>query len=108
MLDFSGHIDDCDIRQTAVPALLREAAELYEQRNKLYGDNYKKFGHAFWPFLQNIQLKGPKDLNRLGILVQILAKVSRYCENFNEGGHDDSLQDITVYSAMLRELDAND
>lgn len=84
---------------------LRAAAEIYEQRNKLYGDNYKKYGHAFFPLLKGLLVETPHDLNRMGVLHMILSKVSRYCENFNKGGHDDSLDDLAVYAMMLKELD---
>lgn len=88
-----------------VPEMLREGAALYEERNKLYGDNYKKFGPAFIPFLRGIRIETGDDLNRFAILIQVLAKITRYCENFNAGGHDDSLVDMVVYATMLRELD---
>lgn len=88
------------------PESLRSAAAIYEERNKLYGDNYKKFGGWAHPLLDgNIDIKSPSDLNRFGILIQMLSKLSRYVENFNSGGHDDSLDDLAVYTMMLKELD---
>lgn len=89
-----------------VPEMLRAAAEVYEQRNKLYGDNYKNFGKWVSQLFPNgLTVETESDWNRLGVLVQILAKISRYAENFNKQGHDDSLLDNIVYTAMLRELD---
>ena len=35
----------------------------------------------------------------------IINKIARYAENFDKGGHDDSLNDISVYAAMLRSID---
>jgi len=90
-----------------VPDQLEAKAALYRERNKIYGDNYKRFGPILSLILSGQKLD-PEDatqMNRLGILVQIVAKVSRYGENFSRGGHDDSLDDIAVYSMMLRELD---
>jgi hypothetical protein len=90
-----------------VPEMLRESAQTYEERNKLYGDNYKRFGaimKALFP--DPLPLTTEQDWNRLGVFVQVLSKVSRYAENFNRGGHDDSLLDMAVYATMLRELDA--
>jgi hypothetical protein len=90
-----------------VPEMLREAAATYEQRNKIYGDNYKRFGPmmaVLFPY--GVHINSPEDLNRLGIFVQVLSKVMRYAEQFGKGGHDDSLLDLAVYSTMLRELDA--
>lgn len=95
-----------------VPEHLRKAAETYEQRNALYGDNYKEFGDVLLALLGNDLLPPPGvDLAhhycRLGVLVQIVGKLSRYCANFNRGGHADSLDDLAVYAMMLRELDAD-
>lgn len=86
--------------------LLQESAEVYRQRNLLYKDNYKKFGrvmHALFP--DGLTINSPDLWNRLGLLVQQISKQTRYCENFLSGGHDDSLCDLSVYSAMLREVD---
>lgn len=88
-----------------VPDMLRDAAKIYEERNRMYGDNYKKFGHALQPLMQNIKLKSPEDFNRFGILNQLFSKLTRYANMFDSGGHDDSLDDITVYAQMLKELD---
>lgn len=90
-----------------VPEMLRDAAGIYEERNKLYGDNYKRFGPVMQLlFPDGLVLKTPEDHNRFGVFVQVVAKVTRYAENFTAGGHPDSLDDLTVYSQMLQELDA--
>lgn len=94
-----------------VPEALRKAAAIYEERNKLYGDNYKNFGKLLAAlFPDGISIASAQDPvaagNRLGVLIQILSKITRYCENFNTGGHADSLDDLAVYAMMLRELDA--
>jgi hypothetical protein len=89
-----------------VPEQLRKAAAIYEERNKLYGDNYKNWGKVALPLLKEIDVKTESDFSRLGILVQIISKLTRYTENFNRGGHDDSLDDMAVYAMMLKELDA--
>ena len=93
-----------EIKKT-VPDMLREGAATYEQRNQLYGDNYKTFGVAFAPLLAGITLNSATDVNRMGVLIQMLSKISRYVENWSKGGHDDSLLDLSVYTTMLRELD---
>jgi len=91
----------------SVPELLRDAAEIHEQRNKVYGTNYKKFGGVMVSLLPNgIDLKTKDDFNRFGALVAIISKIGRYVQNFSAGGHPDSLDDISVYAMMLRELDA--
>lgn len=89
-----------------VPEELRKAAAIYEQRNTLYRDNYKKIGRvAVQLFPKGITLMTDEDFNRFGLLWSILIKVTRYVEMFHDGGHDDSLDDITVYSQMLKEVD---
>ena len=87
------------------PDYLDDAAAVYRQRNKVYGDNYRKFGHmmlAMYP--DGLTLKTADDFNRLGVFVQCLAKVSRYAETLPQGGHPDSALDLATYAAMLREL----
>lgn len=93
-----------------VPEALHQAAAIYEQRNALYGDNYKRFGKLLAAlFPDGISIASAEDPvkagNRLGVLIQILSKITRYCENFERGGHADSLDDLAVYAMMLRELD---
>jgi hypothetical protein len=90
-----------------VPEILREGADTYEERNKLYGDNYKRHGAVMRALFPNgVSLHSADAHNRFGLLTQIVAKLTRYCENFNNGGHPDSLHDQTVYAAMLAEVDA--
>ena len=90
-----------------VPEMLRECADTYEERNKVYGDNYKRFGAVMAAmFPDGLTIKHPDDWNRLGMLVQMMGKQTRYAENFTRGGHADSLLDLSVYATMLREVEA--
>ena len=89
-----------------VPDMLRQAAQTYEERNKIYGDNYKRFGPIMaLLFPKGIELITEDDHNRFGVFVQCVSKLTRYAEQFEVGGHDDSLLDLSVYANMLRELD---
>lgn len=89
-----------------VPELLREGANTYEERNKIYGDNYKRHGMVMQAlFPEGVQLDTVEDHNRFGILTQMVAKLTRYCQNWHVGGHEDSLHDLMVYTPMLQELD---
>ena len=93
-----------------VPQRLGRLADIYEERNALYGDNYIHFG-ALWRALEDCAGKGfvartDLDKARLGIWVQLVSKFSRYAAQFNSGGHPDTLDDISVYAQMLQELDA--
>lgn len=89
-----------------VPELLVKAADLYRERNSLYKDDYKKIGNIWRELLpEGANLKTTADFNRFSLMLMILAKVSRYARNFNDGGHDDSLNDLAVYAMMLKEVD---
>ena len=90
-----------------VPEMLRECAETYEARSPFYGDSYKTFGRVMRELFPGnaIKLNTVDDFNRYSVLVMIVGKLIRYCENMDKGGHDDSLLDLAVYSQMLRELD---
>ena len=85
---------------------LKLAAQLYQQRNRVYGDTYKEFGKllvALHP--SGITLQSEDDFNRFGVYMQVLGKLKRYSVNFETGGHVDSLKDLAVYATMLQELD---
>lgn len=90
-----------------VPQLLREAADIYEQRNAIYGDNYKKFGAWVGPLLRGagVVLETDDDWGRMAYRILMLHKISRDLMQFNNGGHPDSLDDLSVYAMMVRELD---
>lgn len=86
---------------------LRQSADVFEERGRVYGDAYKNFGHVLMALRPNgFAIRTVEDANRLGVFVQILSKIVRYANQFEAGGHDDSLLDLSTYAAMLRELDA--
>ena len=90
-----------------VPTELRKMADLYALRNEEYGDSYKIFGHlmnAMFP--DGLTIKGIRDWNRMGALMQIVGKITRYRAAFQASQRqDDSLRDLAVYATMLLELD---
>lgn len=89
-----------------VPERLTELGDLYKERNALYGDNYKRFGETLVSlFPQGITLTSAEDFNRFALFVQIIHKMSRYARSVNDGGHEDSVNDATVYLQMLGEYD---
>jgi len=90
---------------TAVPDILRDAAATYEERNKLYKDNYKRIGYIFTQlFPEGLMVREGEDWNRLIALISMMIKATRYAPNLIGGGHRDSARDACVYSAMLEEL----
>lgn len=88
-----------------VPNELQKKADLYRERNKIYGDNYKKFGNMVHSIMGETKLETADDYKRFGVLIMMFSKLSRYASNFSVGGHDDSLDDITVYAMMQKEVD---
>ena len=89
-----------------VPEALSDLGKLYEERNKLYKDNYKNFGKILIGFFpQGITLKTEEELNRFALFMQTVHKQSRYAHSLLEGGHADSLDDLSVYAQMLQEVD---
>jgi hypothetical protein len=89
-----------------VPDRLAALADIYEDRNALYGDNYKRFGDIMVGlFPKGLTIDSAPGWNRIALLIHMVTKVTRYAENHNDGGHADSLDDIAVYSQMLREID---
>ena len=87
------------------PDLLAAAADTFRQRNALYGDNYTRFGDIMMGiFPAGVELRTAADFNRYGQLFMCMCKLTRYAENFNKGGHQDSAHDLTVYAAMLEEM----
>ena len=98
-----------EIDSSTVAAYLADLAKLYKERHDQYGDNYKQFGTVMQALDHcdggEWTIATEEQWNRLGCLVQIVSKLTRYCANFSAGGHDDSLADLAVYSQMLRELD---
>lgn len=94
------------LAKATVPEYLRKSADAFEERNAEYGDGYKKFGEVMMGlFPEGIEIKNQKDASRYAILNIMVAKLDRYCKNFNKGGHEDSLIDLSTYSAMLNEVD---
>ncbi len=94
-------------KMKTVPEALESLGALYRERNLTYGDNYKLHGAMMKAMFPNgITLRTPDDHNRFGVFTMIAAKLLRYANMWERGGHADSLDDLTVYTQMLRELDA--
>lgn len=86
--------------------ILREAAQTYEERNAVYGDNYLRVGQVMQAhFPDGLHVITADDWNRLHIFLLAVVKQTRYITNWSKGGHADSVRDATVYSAMLEEID---
>lgn len=87
--------------------ILSEAAKTFEERGKIYGNNYLNAGAALAALLPNgLNLKTADDHVRYHIFTWIVGKLSRYAINFEKGGHQDSIHDTVVYAAILEDIDA--
>ena len=86
--------------------LLRQSADLFEERNKQYGANYKQFGEALlllFPARTLPKMTMPGDANRLNLTMMCLAKLQRYCHQWDQPSTD-NCRDLQVYAAMLEEI----
>ncbi len=85
---------------------MRNSADVQESRDIEYGSAYKRHGPAIAPlFPDGVILSTPADHTRFAILTLLFGKLTRYCGNFERGGHEDSLTDMIAYTAMLKEVD---
>jgi hypothetical protein len=85
-----------------VPELLRAAAKTFEERNAIYGSNYKMIG----PMVKILFPDGvPPELlfsDRWHLFELMLVKISRFA--ISGLTHSDSIHDTTVYAAMVESL----
>lgn len=83
--------------------ILAEMAETYRERNKVYGDNYKRVGlvmSALFP--QGVTIVTPEQFNVWHLFELMVVKMTRFA---NSGlSHQDSIHDLAVYAAMVESL----
>lgn len=83
--------------------LLRAHATVFEEKNKVYGENYKHFGRLMTGlYPQGLTVKTEAEWIQLGLILNAATCLQRYC--FVAGGHADSAQDLSVYGAMMEEI----
>ena len=98
-------------KQDRVVEILEENIQVRTERNDSYGEEtfggcYKQHGHVqSMLFPDGFTIHDAHNMSRMGCLNMIIGKLVRYCNQFENGGHADSLSDIQVYAAMLQELD---
>jgi len=87
-----------------VPEILKEKAELFEEKGKEYGHSYLQYGEvmvALFPGkLPN--LVTAEEWNKFGIFNMLVHKIIRLANTNFESV--DSIKDIQVYAAMLEEI----
>lgn len=82
-------------------------AETFRARNEVYRNNidmHKDVMLALFP--DGVKLETAYDHYRMQIFNLIIVKLTRYAINWQEGGHQDSLEDMAVYTAMLMQIDS--
>jgi hypothetical protein len=83
-----------------------ELAQIHEDRANLYGDDYLRAGTSLAAiFPQGVVLRTAEDFNRLALFIRVHDKLLRYANCFDDGGHQDSLDDISIYAQLLRHAD---
>jgi hypothetical protein len=86
--------------------MLMDLARLREERRGSYGDDYLYHGKILRGlFPRGITLESEEEFNRFTLLILVTVKVDRYAANFKDGGHEDSLNDLAVYSQLLQHAD---
>lgn len=92
--------------ENTVSDQLAKLAYIFKERNATYGDTFRHVGEVLENIFPNgLAIQSPDDWNRLCAFLHIVDKVMRYGNNFDKGGHADSLNDVSVYAQILQMLD---
>lgn len=83
--------------------ILADMAETFRERNKVYGDNYKRVGAVMTAlFPQGVSIVTPEQFNVWHLFELMVVKMTRFA---NSGlSHQDSIHDLAVYAAMVESL----
>lgn len=83
--------------------ILAEMADTYRERNRVYGDNYKRVGAVMAAlFPEGMKLSRAEDFNSWHLFELMVVKLTRFA---NSGlTHQDSIHDLAVYAAMVESL----
>lgn len=93
--------------QESVLKLLRGSADTYQERSAVYKDNFRSVGRVMEALFPDGAPKlGPAvDYDRWHIFELIIVKLTRYANNYEDGGHEDSVVDMVAYLGILHALD---
>jgi hypothetical protein len=85
---------------------LSAASDTFCEKRKQYGNNYRVLGKVMSAmFPDGLTIKTETDWNRIHLFLLSMVKKTRYANNYEKGGHEDSIIDDIVYLAMLHEID---
>lgn len=83
--------------------ILADMAETFRERNKVYGDNYKRVGDVMVAlFPEGVELKTQEDFNTWHLFELMIVKLTRFANS--NLTHVDSIHDCAVYAAMVQSL----
>lgn len=83
--------------------ILAEMADTFRERNKVYGDNYKRVGDVMSAlFPEGVMLVTPEDFNVWHLFELMVVKMTRFANSSLT--HEDSIHDLAVYAAMVESL----
>ena len=83
--------------------ILAEMANTFRERNKVYGDNYKRVGDVMIAmFPSGVQLRTAEDFNTWHLFELMIVKLTRFANT--DLTHKDSIHDAAVYAAMVESL----
>lgn len=91
---------------TKVLTAIGEMERTFRERNAVYQDNWKlhcKMLMALFP--DGLTVKTEDDWARLNFFLMLTGKISRYAQQYEKGGHADSIHDTSVYAVMLECFD---
>lgn len=93
--------------QQGVVDRLRRSADIFEARASVYKDNYRAVGRVVEALFPDGHTQSDQsDHNRWHLFELVIVKLTRYANNYDAGGHEDSIDDMIVYLSMLGQLDA--
>lgn len=86
---------------------LQQALETAKERGETYRhDGHELTGAALAILIpEGITLKTAEDYTRFQLFINVAIKFSRYCVNYNKGGHKDSIHDLGIYAFNLEDYD---
>lgn len=83
--------------------ILLDMAETYRERNKVYGDNYKRVGDVMMAlFPEGMHLASAEEFNVWHLFELMIVKLTRFANSNLQ--HEDSIHDLAVYAAMVESL----
>ena len=84
-------------------SILVEMGETFRERNKVYGDNYKRVGEVMSVlFPDGVELKTVEDYNIWHLFELMIVKLTRFTNS--NLTHEDSIHDAAGYAAMVESL----